>query len=70
MLINYHEHFIKGKFKKATREPYFELPVGEDFVTIGFIDRIEKLPDGTYEVIDYKTERASALSRKWTKISS
>lgn len=57
MLKTYYEHWIKGKFKKAFMcEPYFELPVGTDFITIGFIDRVEQLPDGTYEVIDYKTE--------------
>lgn len=57
LLETYYEHWIRGKFKKAFAcEPYFELPVGTDFVIIGFIDRIEQLPDDTYEVIDYKTE--------------
>lgn len=57
MLKVYYRDWIKGKFKKAFAcEPYFELPIGEEFVTIGYIDRIDQLEDGTYEVIDYKTE--------------
>ena len=30
------------------------MAVGEDFIT-GKIDRVEKLPDGTYALYDYKT---------------
>lgn len=56
-LTRYYGKFIDGKFLPAwAAEPYFELPVGDGHTMIGFIDRIEKRPDGTYEVIDYKTD--------------
>ncbi|MBM7855058.1 DNA helicase-2/ATP-dependent DNA helicase PcrA [Desulfohalotomaculum tongense] len=32
----------------------------DNFNLRGFIDRIDKLPDGSYEVIDYKTSKAAA----------
>jgi len=38
----------------AYREKLFRLKIGE-FAITGRIDRIDKLEDGTYEVIDYKT---------------
>lgn len=53
----YYRDWIQGKFKRAFAvEPYFELPVGEKYVAIGYIDKIDELPDGSLEVIDYKTE--------------
>jgi putative RecB family exonuclease len=56
-LRDYYLMEVNGKYKKAfSTEPYFELPIGDHFVMIGFIDRIEAHEDGTYEVIDYKTE--------------
>jgi DNA helicase-2/ATP-dependent DNA helicase PcrA len=38
----------------AYREKAFRLKIGE-FTMMGRIDRIDKLADGTYEVVDYKT---------------
>lgn len=37
-------------------EEEFYLPVGESFIH-GFIDRIQQLPDGSIEVVDFKTSR-------------
>lgn len=50
--------FVRGqKFKPAYFiEKYFELPIGNDSIMTGFIDRIDKLPGGGYVVLDYKTE--------------
>ncbi|NCB37533.1 MAG: hypothetical protein EOM80_02080 [Erysipelotrichia bacterium] len=54
----YYNHFIKdAEFKPAySIEDYFEIPCGQYAVMTGFIDRIDKLEDGTYEILDYKTE--------------
>ncbi|RCK78345.1 MAG: hypothetical protein OZSIB_1587 [Candidatus Ozemobacter sibiricus] len=57
-LTMYYNRFIKDQpFALAhSIEDYFELPCGKYAVMTGFIDRIDKLPDGTYEILDYKTE--------------
>jgi RecB family exonuclease len=54
----YYHRFIKNcEFKPAfSIEDYFEIPCGKYAVMTGFIDRIDKLDDGTYEILDYKTE--------------
>jgi len=36
-------------------EKKFELPMGDDVIVTGRIDQINQLPDGTVEVVDYKT---------------
>lgn len=54
----YYNSFIKDvEFKPAySIEDYFEIPCGRYAVMTGFIDRIDKLEDGTFEILDYKTE--------------
>lgn len=67
-----HENAQKAKgweiltgYYETNREPWtipafiernFNLKIGEYWLS-GRIDRIDKLPDGTYEVVDYKTGR-------------
>ncbi|MBP5468850.1 MAG: PD-(D/E)XK nuclease family protein, partial [Candidatus Riflebacteria bacterium] len=57
-LTLYYNHFIKSKvFKSAASvERYFEIPCGKYAVMTGSIDRIDALDDGTFEILDYKTE--------------
>lgn len=38
-------------------EKQLRMPFGEDFDLIGRIDRVDEYPDGTLEVIDYKSGR-------------
>lgn len=53
----YHRYIENCEFKPAySIEDYFEIPCGKYAVMTGFIDRIDKLEDGTYEILDYKTE--------------
>ncbi|MCA1833157.1 MAG: RecB family exonuclease [Actinomycetota bacterium] len=40
----------------VTVEQRFEIPIGDVTVT-GIIDRMDRHPDGSYEIIDYKTNR-------------
>ncbi len=58
MLLAYYNRFVKDKtFKPAASiEDYFEIPVGNDSIMTGFIDRIDELSTGGYTVLDYKTE--------------
>lgn len=52
------EHFREKEQKEKPRPEFLErsftLKLG-DLVVTGRIDRIDRLPDGTFEVIDYKT---------------
>ena len=54
----YYNRFVKDMpFNNAYAiEEYFEIPCGKYAVMTGFIDRIDKLDDGTFEILDYKTE--------------
>lgn len=58
MVVNYYRHFIENKdFLPAYAiEEYFEIPIGQKAVMLGFIDRIDRHPDGSFEILDYKTE--------------
>jgi putative RecB family exonuclease len=47
----------------AATEAWFELPIADDIVVVGAIDRVDVDPDGALHVIDYKTNR-SARPRK------
>ena len=41
----------------AATEAWFELPVGEDIIVVGSIDRVDVDDDGTLRIVDYKTNR-------------
>lgn len=57
-LTKYYNHYCSdGRYQPAYAiEEYFEVPLGKNAVMNGFIDRIDKLEDGSYEILDYKTE--------------
>jgi len=54
----YYNRFIKDREFQAAHaiEEYFELPCGKYAVMTGFIDRVDRLSEGTFEILDYKTE--------------
>jgi DNA helicase-2/ATP-dependent DNA helicase PcrA len=42
----------------------YDWPVGRDTLRItGYVDRINRLPDGSFEIIDYKSGRAWSMER-------
>jgi hypothetical protein len=54
ILKNYYKSFCKLKSKVLYVEKAFDTNIGK-YRFIGIIDRIDKYPDGSYEIIDYKT---------------
>ncbi|MDR3243246.1 MAG: PD-(D/E)XK nuclease family protein [Elusimicrobiota bacterium] len=54
MLENYLESFKKSEAEILWTEKSFDANIGK-YRFIGIIDRIDKYPDGSYEIMDYKT---------------
>lgn len=54
MIRQYFEWYKKRKSEIIAVEKEFRFPVGSRILR-GIIDRIDRLPDDSYEVIDYKT---------------
>lgn len=67
ILKDYYAKNYPTKFHVIDLESFFETPIEDGsethFVT-GIIDRIDKLKDDTYEVIDYKTSRSLPSQKK------
>ncbi|MBN2406517.1 MAG: PD-(D/E)XK nuclease family protein [Elusimicrobia bacterium] len=54
---SFYKKYYDGHYLKAAGvELYFQLPIGDDYIIIGYIDRLQKNLDGTYEILDYKTD--------------
>jgi len=56
MLDKFHAGHKPGLRNIVCVEKRFQIPVGEHILS-GMIDRVDKLPIGAYEVIDYKTSK-------------
>jgi RecB family exonuclease len=56
VLSAYHRANTKHFTLPVSLEQRFELPIG-DVTVSGIIDRMDRHPDGSYEIIDYKTNR-------------
>jgi len=54
LLENYYNSFLCSKAKTLYVERAFDTNIGQ-YRFMGIIDRIDKYPDNTYEIIDYKT---------------
>ena len=62
ILKNFYRTNPPWNFSVVDTESHFELPISDDgsgktHVLAGIIDRIDKIGDGEYEIIDYKTNR-------------
>ncbi len=60
-LRKYHKSFQSSKGKPAWLERNFSFQIGPHHMR-GRVDRIDKLPDGSFELIDYKTGRPRSKS--------
>lgn len=57
VLRRYHRR-VAGDYRlPVTTEAWFELPVDDDIVVVGSIDRVDRDDDGNLHVVDYKTNR-------------
>lgn len=57
MLKKFHAGFKPGLRNIIATEKRFQIPLNEKHTLSGIIDRIDKLPYGGYELIDYKTSK-------------
>ncbi len=57
MIRKFHGSFKPGLRNIVATEKRFYVPLNDKHVLNGIIDRIDKLPIGGYEVIDYKTSK-------------
>ena len=55
---------MSNRFWRSRNSNLQLLILAGDAELKGTIDRINRLPDGTYEVIDYKTGSVEALKRR------
>lgn len=56
-LQRYHRRVADGYRPAADTEKWFELPVGDEALVVGSIDRVDVDDDGDLHVVDYKTGR-------------
>jgi len=61
-LIRYHERFRGEEAQPVWFERGFEFRLGRHLVR-GRVDRVDRLPDGGYELIDYKTGRPKSAAQ-------
>ncbi|MBU0706114.1 ATP-dependent helicase [Patescibacteria group bacterium] len=59
ILTKFHEHFKNEVSRIEFLEKGFKLKMG-DYTITGRIDRADRLPDGTLEVIDYKSGKSKS----------
>lgn len=57
MIKNFHEGYKPGLRKVVAAEKRFQIPL-ENHTLSGIIDRVDKLPFGAYEIVDYKTSKS------------
>ena len=61
-LIRYHERFQADPADPVWLERSFAFRLGDHLVR-GRVDRVDRLPDGGYELIDYKTGRPKSAAQ-------
>ena len=61
-LVRYHDRFVDETAEPVWFERAFQFRMGPH-VLRGRVDRVDKLPDGGYELIDYKTGRPKSVAQ-------
>ena len=61
-LARYHERHLREETEPVWLERSFSFAIGDHHLR-GRIDRVDKRPDGAYELIDYKTGEQSPVSK-------
>ncbi|MCL5407518.1 MAG: PD-(D/E)XK nuclease family protein [Patescibacteria group bacterium] len=58
MIRKFYADWQPGLRNIVATEKYFQVPLSSKHILSGLIDRIDKLPYGAFEIIDYKTNKA------------
>jgi len=66
-LVRYHDRFRSEDGEPVWFEKAFQFRLGRNLVR-GRVDRVDRLPDGAYELIDYKTGRPKTASQLRTDV--
>jgi len=61
MIRNFHSSLRPGLRNIVATEKRFQVPLNEKHNLTGMIDRIDRLPYGAFEVIDYKTSKKPSI---------
>jgi DNA helicase-2/ATP-dependent DNA helicase PcrA len=61
-LVTYHDRFRDDEAEPVWFERSFQFRMGPHLLR-GRVDRVDKLPDGGYELIDYKTGRPKSVAQ-------
>lgn len=61
-LVRYHDRFREGDAEPVWFERSFQFRMGAHLLR-GRVDRVDKLPEGGYELIDYKTGRPKSVAQ-------
>ena len=61
-LARYHERHLREESKPVWLERSFSFSIGQHQLR-GRVDRVDRRPDGAYELIDYKTGERSTQSK-------
>ncbi len=61
-LRRYHERFVEQEAEPIWLERAFQFRLGRHTLR-GRVDRVDRLPDGGYELIDYKTGRPKSVAQ-------
>ncbi len=59
LLKRYFDKMANSEPDALYTEKYFEIDLGDDLLLRGYIDRIDKLGDKSFKIVDYKTSKES-----------
>lgn len=59
LLKKYYDKVASVEPNALCTEKYFEIDLGDDLILRGYIDRIDRIGDNSFKIVDYKTSKAA-----------